>query len=406
MLDSGEALATKVSTVSQQRGTQSKHERPDQQPPSERPRRPGSIRIASLAGVPIYVNVSWFLVALLIAYLFTPIVERQVPGLGVFTYVAAFAFAVLLYGSVLIHEISHVLVAKAFGLPVRGITLQFLGGVSEIEQEPDSAWREFAVAVVGPLTSLAIGGLAVAAVFTIDGPALVNLLIAQLAIANLLVGVFNLLPGLPLDGGRMLRAGVWALTKRPHTATTVSAWAGRVVAVVVVAIPWLLFSGDSATPSLVHILWSVVIAVFLWVGSTQALMASRVRRKLPALRARELARRALAVPFELPLSEAVRRARDAVANALVIIDPDRRPVGIVKESAVAATPEHRRPWISVGDVSRRLESGLVLSAELSGEELVRAMSGTPASEYLVVEASGEVYGVLSASDVDAAFARA
>lgn len=369
-------------------------------------KRRGAIRIAKVAGVPVYVNASWFLVALLIAYIFSPVVERNAPGLGVFTYVAAFGFAVLLYASVLVHEISHVLVAKAFGMHVRAITVQFLGGMAEIEQEPDSPWREFAVAAVGPLTSLALGGIALGGVYVIDGPPLVNLLIAQLALANILVGIFNLLPGLPLDGGRMLRAGIWAVSKRQDGSTMVAAWAGRVVASLVVLLPWLFLTDETGMPSIIHILWSVVLAIFLWVGSTQALVGARLRKRLPKLRARELARRGVPVPSDAPLSEAMRRAEENHAGAILIVDHDQRPVGIVKESAVLATPEQRRPWITVGDVSRRLESGLVLSADLQGEPLVRAMSGTPASEYLVIEPDGQVYGVLSSADVDRAFAGA
>jgi Zn-dependent protease/CBS domain-containing protein len=370
------------------------------------PRRRGALQIARIAGVPVYVNLSWIIVALLIAYAFTPVVDQQVPGLGVWSFVAAFAFAVLLYASVLVHEISHVLVARRFGLPVRAITLQFLGGLSEIEREPQTPWREFAVAVVGPLTSLALSGAAGLAWAFVVAPPLAELLIFQLASANLLVGLFNLLPGLPLDGGRILRAAVWAVTRRPHLATAVAGWAGRVVAVFVLALPWTLLASTLGGPSPLHILWSVVLAMFLWAGSTQALMSARIRGKLPSLHARDLARRGVPVPSEMPLSEAIRRAREARAGSLVVVDGEGRPIGLVSEAAVLATPEHRRPWVAIGDLARRIEPGLVLSVSLSGEDLVRAMGGMPATEYLLVEPDGQIYGVLSTADVDAALARA
>jgi Zn-dependent protease/CBS domain-containing protein len=369
-------------------------------------RRFGALKIGRIAGVPVYVNVSWVFVALIIAYAFTPAVQEAVPGLGILSYVAAFGFAVLLYASVLVHEISHVLVARAFGLPVRGITLQFLGGVSEIEREPETPWREFAVAVVGPLTSLGIGVLAFVGWQVVTGPPLLTLVLVQLAIANFLIGVFNLLPGLPLDGGRILRAGVWAVAKQPHLGTIIAGWAGRVVAVLVLAVPWIWFAGANGMPSILHIVWSVLIATFLWAGSTQALVSARVRKKLPALQARQLARRGVPVPPELPLSEAIRRAQESQSGGLVVVDPGGRPVGLVSEAAVLATPEHRRPWVSVGDVARRIEPGLVLNANLSGEALIQAMGGTPSSEYLLVEPDGQVYGILASSDVDQAFAKA
>lgn len=374
------------------------------------PPRLGALRIGRIAGVPIYVNLSWFIVAILIAVLFTQSLEQQAPDLardlGRWSYLAGLAFAILLYASVLVHEISHVLVAKRFGLPVRAITVQFLGGVSEIEREPETPWREFAVAVVGPLTSLALGFGAGALWWFVEAPALFELACVQLAGANLLVGIFNLLPGLPLDGGRILRAGVWAVSRRPNLGSQVAGWAGRGVAVLVIVLPWTLLAGDNGNPSWLMVIWSFMIAMFLWAGSTQALVTAKIRRKLPALKARELARRGLPVPSDLPLSEAIRRAELSDAGAIVVVDNDGRPTALVNEAAVVATPEQRRPWILVGDVARRLEAGLVLSAELRGEDLVRAMGGTPATEYLLVEPDGSIYGVLSSRDVDGAFSRA
>ncbi|GAA2759525.1 site-2 protease family protein [Actinopolymorpha rutila] len=374
-------------------------------PPREAQRRPGAVQIARVVGVPVYVNLSWILVALLIAYVFRPVVDEQVPGLGVWSFVAALGFAVLLYASVLVHEIAHVLVARKFDLPVRAITLQFLGGLSEIESEPQTPWREFAVAVVGPLTSLGISGLAALGHTAVSGPALLELALFQLAWANLLVGLFNLLPGLPLDGGRLLRAGVWAVTKQPHLGTAVAGWAGRVVAAVVLLLPWTVLARTGGSPSLLYIVWSVFLAMFMWAGSSQALMSAKIRRKLPAIHARTLARRGVPVASELPLSEAVRRAQEAHAGSLVVVGSDGRPTGLVSEAAVLATPEHRRPWISVGDVARRIEPGLVLDVRLTGEALVRAMGGTPATEYLLVEPDGRVFGVLATADVDGALAR-
>jgi Zn-dependent protease/CBS domain-containing protein len=369
-------------------------------------RRAGAVQIARIAGVPVYVNLSWVVVALVIAFVSMDWIDEQVPGLGRWLFVAAFGFAVLLYASILVHEIAHVLVARRFGLPVRAITLQFLGGLSEIEREPETPWREFAVAVVGPLTSLALGGVFAIGATQVSGPPLLDLALFQLAFANFLVGLFNLLPGLPLDGGRILRAAVWAISRRPHVATTISGWAGRVVAALVVALPWLLYLAGFQRPDPLAMIWSLLIALFLWAGSSQALMSARIRGKLPALSARTLARRGVPVASELPLSEAIRRAQDGSAGSLVVVDGDGRPTGLVSEAAVLATPEQRRPWISVGDVARRLEPGLVLSVDLSGEDLVRNMGGMPATEYLLVEPDGRIFGVLSTADVDAALARA
>jgi len=207
---------------------------------------------------------------------------------------------------------------------------------------------------------------------------------------------------LPLDGGRVLQAAVWAVTQRRSLGVTVAAWGGRVAAVVAVFYPMtlLLFGRD---PSIIDYLMAFTVGAFLWAGATQALLVAQVRTKLPGIRARTLARPAIGVPADLPLSEAIRRAQEANAGSLVIVSSLGQPEGVVNEAAVASTPAERRPWMPAGDLARRLESGLMISADLSGEDLLKAMQTTPASEYVLVEPTGSVYGVLVTKDVDAAF---
>lgn len=370
-------------------------------PPARR--QPGTLRIGQIGGVDVLVRSSWLLVAGLIAVLLAPRVEQVQPGLGGWRYVAGLAFAVLLYLSVLLHEMSHALMAKHYGLPVRSITLHFLGGVTEIEGEPDTPGREFGVSVVGPLTSIAVGVVFFGLAFvTPDG--LLLMAVQALAGANLIVGVLNLVPGLPLDGGRVLRAAVWKLTDNPHQGTVVAGWAGRVVAVLVLLYPLLQPVLYGRPPDLIDYLLAFVIATFLWGGASAAILSAKVRRKLPALQARTLARRSVAVPHDLPVAEAVRRAQEQQAGSIVVLDRDGQPSGIVNEAALLATPEERRPWLGVEALSRTLEPGLVLAADLGGEPLVRAMQRTPATEYLLVERDGAVYGVLVSDDVDRAFA--
>jgi CBS-domain-containing membrane protein len=133
------------------------------------------------------------------------------------------------------------------------------------------------------------------------------------------------------------------------------------------------------------------------------MISAHIRRRLPALKARPLARRVVDVPDDLPVSEAVRRAQDADAGGIVLHAADGRLTGIVSEAALLATPEDRRPWVPSSTVARSLTEGLVLPADIAGEDLVRAMARTPASEYVLVEPDGSVYGVLATTDVDTAF---
>ncbi len=363
---------------------------------------PGTLRIGTIAGVDVLVRSSWLLVALLIAFLLAPRVEQVQPGLGALKYLAGVAFAVLLYLSVLLHEIAHAVMAQRYGLGVRSISLHFLGGVTEIDSETRTPGQEFKVAVVGPLTSIVLGLLALA-LLTVTPDGLLRLAVQGLAGANLIVGVLNLVPGLPLDGGRVLKSLVWKLTSNVHRGTIVAAWGGRVAAVLVLGWPVLSRTVLDTAPDVFDWLMAVIIASFLWTGATASMINARVRRRLPALKARPLARRVVAVSDELPITEAVRRAQEVGAGAIVVHAGDDRLSGVVNESALLATPEERRAWVPVSSVSRTIEDGMVLGADISGEDLIRAMSSTPAEEYVLVETDGTIFGVLSTSDVDRAF---
>src|SRR3954469_6370545 len=180
------------------------------------PRRDGSGAwlIAPPFGVPVYVTPTWFIVAALITIGFAPTVENQVLGIGEARYAVSLAFAILLYLSVLIHELSHTLVALHYGLPVRRISLYLLGGVSEIEKPAPTPGKEANIAVAGPLVSLLLGAGAYGLLQVLEHGTVARVLAFALMSSNLVVGIFNLLPGLPLDGGRVLSAGVWKVTSR------------------------------------------------------------------------------------------------------------------------------------------------------------------------------------------------
>jgi Zn-dependent protease len=369
-------------------------------PPRTRP--PGTFKVGTIAGSDVLVSSSWFLVAGLIAVIMAPVVEAAQPGLGPLKYVAGVAFAVILYLSVLLHEASHAIMARRYGFPVTSITLHFLGGMTAIEGEARKPRQEFFIAVVGPLTSIAVGLVALGLrPFTPEG--LLLMAVEGLAGANLLVGGLNLVPGLPLDGGRVLKSAVWQLTGSMHRGTIVAGWAGRLTAVAALAWPALQEPLFGTEPEILDVVLAFVVAAFLWSGATAAMSSARLRSRLPHLVARDLARRTIAVPDDLPLGEAIRRAQEAGAGSLVTVTGSGVPVGIVSEAALQATPEDRRPWVPVSAVTRTLEDGLRLPVDIGGEELVMAISRTPADEYLLVEPDGTVFGVLATTDVDRAF---
>src|SRR4029453_1927902 len=166
---------------------------------------------------------------------------------------------------------AHALVAQRFKIPVHEINLGFFAAGTHIEGERRTPFEEFAVSVVAPLASLATRALP-------EG--VTDVAMFDLAVANLIVGLTNLLPGLPLDGGWVLRALVWKATGNPHTGTIAAAWAGRILALCVLAAPVVLESVFDWRPSVFDYIIAFAIAWFLWAGSTRALIQGKVRRKL------------------------------------------------------------------------------------------------------------------------------
>ena len=236
--------------------------------------RRAQLRVGSILGVELSLHASWVLVFGLVVWVtatgFGEIYPDVTPAVRIaMGAVTGAAFFVCLT----VHELAHAITARRFGIRVRGITLFLFGGVAEIEGEVSTPAREFAVALVGPAVSLALGGgFALGTLWAEDLPVLEGIL-GTLALVNLGVAVFNLVPGLPLDGGRLLRAGLWRMTGSYTRATRIAAVGGEVVAVLLVALGLgLAVSGGEPAG-----LWYLPMGGFLWV-----LARSAGRRRSPS----------------------------------------------------------------------------------------------------------------------------
>jgi Zn-dependent protease len=365
---------------------------------SDEPRPPG-LQVARVLGVPVRLMPSWFVFAAYLVLTGQAALDGRVEQ-GT-AYFVATGFVLLLLLSVLLHEIGHLAVARAFGLPVRSITVTLLAGFTEITEAPQTPAREYAVAVSGPMVSILLAATAVAGAAACPDDSVAQLLLEGAAATNGAIGVLNLLPGLPLDGGRVLRSLVWHVGHDAERATRFSARAGMVLALVV--IPGLIIGvlpafgiGDR---DLVTIVVSGVVGAFVYVGAAASLRRSQVVSRLPSISAHALARPALAVPATTPLAEAVRQANEAGLRAIVAVDGAGEVTGVLSEHWVRQVPAERRPWVTVAEGTRRTEPGLVLGADLVGEDLLEAMQAQPASEYLV---AGPEPRVLVSADVAAA----
>lgn len=348
--------------------------------------------------MPLVVSPAWVLLVIVGTLAGPSAIRDNITVSAAGSYVVALALILLVYAAVLAHEASHVLVAKALGLRVGRVVLQLLGAVSEVLDEPQTPGREYLVAAVGPLTSVLLAGIAAAIGASFPDHSVGWLLANSTASINGVVAAFNLLPGMPLDGGRLLRAALWHFTGDRMKGLLVAGWVGRVVAggTAFAGIVTLSYDAGSASLSSFYLL---LVAFFIWVNASLSIAQAKVGAVIPGLDLSRLLRPALTVEAQLPLAEAVRRARDIGARALVVVDARDRWSGIVSEAAVQATPAERQPWMSVSDLARPVEAGLVLSPSLSGEDLMSAVQRTPATEYLVAEAGGALQGVLARADL-------
>jgi Zn-dependent protease/CBS domain-containing protein len=240
---------------------------------------PGSVRVARLFGIDINIHFSWLLIFFLVVLNLADSFPQQFPqwsdqkGL-----VVASITAFLFFGSVLAHELAHSLVARRFQMSVSSITLFLLGGVANLRKEPPSAQAEFFMALAGPATSVLIGVIGLGVAFLLDPRAAlpnaeaVQAVAAYLGTVNLYLAAFNMIPGFPLDGGRVLRSAIWAISGDRTRATTIASRGGQFVALAFGA--FVLYEVVILREA--QGLWLGLIAYFLWNAATSTLQQERV----------------------------------------------------------------------------------------------------------------------------------
>ncbi|MFE7506047.1 site-2 protease family protein [Promicromonospora sp. NPDC057488] len=376
--------------------------------PAPAPERSKGIVIGRVAGAPVIVTRSWFLAAIVLTLLFLPTVQGLAPHLGAGAYLVAFVFVLLLFGSVFLHEAAHALVARARGQNVTELAITIWGGHTAYTGGLGKPLDGFLVAVVGPLTNLALAGgfwVAFQASPVMNVP---TLLLWAGAVSNAFVGVFNLLPGLPLDGGQILESLVWAATGKRSRGTIAAGWVGRVVAVGVLlwalVVPLVL----GTRPDITTVLWSALIGAFLWAGAGAAITNGRRREAVAALSAAGLAVPALTVSLGATLTEALsaRTAAaaggvpDAAARRLVVVGQGGVPIAVLDDDAVAAVPAAAQHTTYVDAVAVPFVQGSEVDPRMSGTDLLNHLAARSGGARLVpVVEQGRVTGVLDIADV-------
>ncbi|MQA60578.1 MAG: site-2 protease family protein [Actinophytocola sp.] len=347
-----------------------------------------------VSGVPVLLAPSWWLGSLLVIVLYAPLVERLLPGAGAgLSWLLAAAFAVLLGVSVFAHELGHTLVALRLGIPVRRLRLFLLGGLSEVARTPRRPGQEGLVAVAGPVVSLILAAGCGLLLLTVP-PGATWLLVAQCAVANLAVAVFNLLPGLPLDGGRMLRAGVWALTGARGKGTTAAVIGGWLVAAALLV--WALWGlADGSQDRWLRLGVCLVTGWFVATGASAELSAEHRRSWPIGLELRELMLPVLQLPAESPVSDALAAA---AGRGVVLVRADGVAAGLL-DSALAERLAADSPASPAELAAEPVRADSVLLLSEPGEEIAERVRETPAWQFLVVDDDGRPAGVLRREDL-------
>ncbi|MBM4434500.1 MAG: CBS domain-containing protein [Chloroflexi bacterium] len=375
---------------------------------------PGSILVARLLGIDIRIHLSWFLVFAIVLLSLADqrgILAQLGPGWTQRELVVAAAVASLLFfASVVVHELAHATVARAFRMPVSSITLFLLGGVANLAKEPPRAAAEFLMAIAGPLTSLAIGaaGLGICQIVfapeggcggLLDGRVsatfaaadAVAVVAAYLGVVNVLLAVFNMIPGFPLDGGRVLRSVVWGWLRDRSRATHIAARGGQLVAgLLLLLAAWRAIGRDDTFGAL----WMGFIAYFLYTAASQAIDQERVAAAVAGVRVASLMSTQLtAVAPTATIAQVVDEhilARNA--RAVAVIDGGRF-AGLVTVAGLRKVAQ--REWRDT-PVERAMTPARELEALTPGSRLITAIERLGASDIpaLPVVEDGVLVGLL------------
>ncbi len=351
--------------------------------------------VGRIAGVPVSVAPSWVLSVIVIGALGVPVIMQVIPGTSSVVAVGvSVLLGILLGASVLAHELGHCLAARLLGMNVAAVRLYLLGGVSELERVPRSPREEAAIAAAGPAVSGVLAGVAwLIAQLAMHGTVL-WLLITLLALSNVVVALFNVLPALPLDGGRVLRAGVWQVTGNRRRGTTAAVVGGYVIASVLAgwAVALLIADGvDAVFPAGV----AIALAMFVAVGAA----AERGRRGTPKWPAEvtlaSLARPIAQLPTEVPVSIALEAAQ---RRSVLLVGRDGLSGGLLDLAAAQALAASN-PRAPATAVARPVPPEAIVLADDDPAEVVQRIRSMDTPFLLLIDPTGQPAGVLSSADI-------
>jgi len=384
-------------------------------------RHPQGVVVARLWGTPVVVAPSWIVGAAVVAFLYAPTARSNLTllprlaldsgSLSRLVVVVCAAMVVVLFGSVLLHELAHAWTARRSGHRVDVVVLSVWGGHTSFEAHGATPRSHLLVAAAGPATNLALAGALWLGYLALDGPVtgvphlVALLLLYSGAWANLLVGAFNLLPTLPLDGGMILESAIWWATGRRHAGTRAAAFLGRALAVVVVlqlVVRPFVDGGDGPDPVLAVL--AVIIAMTLWRGAGAAVATGRRAERVTGLRASDFVRPAVPVPVSATVATALAALERDEADAVVLVDPAGRAVAHATGEALRSVPRDLQD-LEASSAAATLAPAPTIDVALEGHELFAAVRAASVAPVMVATRGRVVVGTVSVPDVVAVLER-
>ena len=356
-----------------------------------------TFRLGRFAGIEVGVNWTWIFVFALVTWsLATVVFPNQNPGLADGTYwTMAAAAAVLFFLSILLHEFGHALQARRDDVEIEGITLWLLGGVAKFRGFYRTPGAAFRIAVMGPVVTLIIVAVLLAAAAVVPMPEPVGAVVAWLAYINLIVLVFNLLPALPLDGGRILHAALWRARSSLGWATRVAAGIGRGFGFLLIGIgvAVILFGAGFGG------IWLVVIGWFISMAAESEARHLLAREALTGLRVRDLmSRDVITVEPDVTVGRFMDEVARGTRYTTYPVMRGERPVGLLNFRAVADVPRDRWDTQAVGECMRSLDEVPQLAPDEPAPEALTEVATSDIHRALVME-HGRLVGILSVTDL-------